>query len=79
MKKYSDLPIATDMYALGVQKKVKNLHQPTSLFGKKTGACTHPMRTEPIDLISNLTFPYLTGSSKRNASKIMCKLYFRKI
>ncbi|MBP5344414.1 MAG: lytic transglycosylase domain-containing protein [Alphaproteobacteria bacterium] len=71
MQKYSDLPIATDMYALGVQKKVKNLKQPTSLFGKKTNACTHPMRTEPIDLISNLTFPYLSGPSKKNALKTM--------
>ena len=74
MKKYSDLPIATDMYALGVQKKVKNLQQPISLFGKKTGACTHPMRTEPIDLISNLSFAYLSGSSKKNATKIMQRI-----
>ena len=74
MKKYSDLPIATDMYALGQQKKVKNLHPPISLFGKKTNACTHPMRTEPIDLISNLSFSYLSGSSKRSAKKTMQKI-----
>jgi len=74
MKKYSDLPVAVDMYALGIQKKVKNLQRPISLFGKKTGACTHPMRTEPIDLISNLSFSYLNGSARKNALKIMKKI-----
>jgi len=74
MKKYSDLPIAADMYALGQQKKVKNLQQPTGLFGKKTAACTHPMRTEPIDLISNLSFPYLSGNQKKTAVKTMNRI-----
>ena len=74
MEKYADLPIAIDMYALGQQKKVKNLKKPTGLFGAKTGACTHPQRTEPIDLIKKTNFTYLSGQKKKQAIKIMNRI-----
>ena len=56
MEKYSDLPVAVDMYALGTQKKVSQLKKPKGLFGSNTEACSSPSRREPIDLISSLNF-----------------------
>ena len=71
MEKYSDLPIAVDMYALGVQKKVANLKKPKGLFGSNTQACESPARQEPVDLLNGLSFPYLEGDRKKQISKKM--------
>ena len=71
MEKYSDLPIAVDMYALGVQKKVANLKKPKGLFGSNTRACESPARQEPMDLLNGLTFSYLSGDEKKQLAKKM--------
>ena len=71
MEKYSDLPVAVDMYALGTQKKVSQLKKPKGLFGSNTEACSSPSRREPIDLISSLNFSYLSGEKKKSATKKM--------
>ena len=71
MENYSDLPVAVDVYALGNQKKVKNLKRPKGLFGSNTKACSNPSRQEPIDLIRNADFSYLTGDKKKTAQKKM--------
>ena len=61
LKRYDDLPVAVDMYALGKQKNLKNLKRPKGLFGSNTQACASPTREEPIDLIRNRPFSYLDG------------------
>ena len=61
LSRYSDLPVAVDMYALGKQKKLENLKRPKGLFGMNTQACASPTRQEPIDLIRNPSFSYLDG------------------
>jgi len=71
MDTYSDLPVATDMYALGNQKKVKDLKRPKGLFGSNTKACLAPSRQEPIDLISRLSLDYLKGEEQKKISKKM--------
>ena len=74
MDLYSDLPIAVDVYALGIQKKVKDLKRPKGLFGSNTKACSAPSRQEPIDLIRNVSFSYLEDSSRKKASQNMRKI-----
>ena len=69
MEKYSDLPVAVDMYALGQQKKVKDLKRPKGLFGSNTQACSHPSRQEPIDLVKGLKFSYLPGEKQKKVAK----------
>lgn len=71
MDKYSDLPVAVDMYALGTQKKVSNLKKPKGLFGSNTQACEAPARQEPVDLLSGLSFPYLKGDAQKQTAKKM--------
>ena len=71
MDKYSDLPVAVDIYALGKQKKVKDLKRPKGLFGSNTQACSHPSRQEPIDLVKGLKFSYLKGDQQKKVSKQM--------
>jgi len=72
LKTYASLPVADDVYALGLQKKatVKNL-KPKGIFGSRTGACTFVMRKEPIDLIQNLPFNKLGKTRRAEAKKIM--------
>ena len=71
MEEYSDLPVAVDVYALGVQKKMKDLKRPRGLFGSNTKACSGAPRQEPIDLVSNLSLDYLDGDEKKNVAKKM--------
>jgi len=73
MEKYSDLPVAVDMYALGVQKKVSDLKRPKGLFGSNTQACEGPSRQEPIDLLNGLNFSYLKGEQKTQVAQKMKK------
>lgn len=69
MNVYSDLPVAVDIYALGNQKKVRNLKRPKGLFGSNTKACLGPARPEPIDLVLNLNFSYLSTDKKKEFFK----------
>ena len=71
MDKYSDLPVAVDVYALGRQKNIKDLKRPRGLFGSNTKACSSPARREPIDLIANLSFDYLSDKDKKETTKKM--------
>lgn len=72
LKKYNDLAIADDMYALGQQKKADLTGlKPKGLFGSRTGACTYVTRTEPIDLIKNISFSYLSQGRRVEAQKLM--------
>ena len=59
MKAYSDYPVATEVYALGKQKKISKLSRPKGLFGGNTNACDSNSRVEPLDLIQNISFSYL--------------------
>lgn len=72
LKKYNDLPVAGDVYALAKQKKanVTGL-KPQEIFGSRTGACTFVMREEPIDLIKNRNFSRLSGEKKKQAKRLM--------
>jgi len=54
MQKYSDYPVATEVYALGQQKGVSDLPRPKGLFGGNTNACESITRLEPGDLTKNL-------------------------
>ncbi len=69
MEKYSDLPVAVDMYALGIQKKVTNLKKPKGLFGSNTQACEGPARQEPVDLLNGISLSYLEGDQKKQMAK----------
>ncbi len=71
MKTYADLPVAVDMYALGNQKKVKDLERPRGLFGSNTKACLAPSRQEPIDLISGMPSNYSKIDKKKSVGKKM--------
>ena len=71
MDMYSDLPVAVDIYALGKQKKVKDLKRPRGLFGSNTKACSSPSRQEPIDLVSNLSLDYVPEKDRKQISKQM--------
>ena len=75
METYSELPIAVDMYALGQQKKVPEIKRPKGLFGSNTKACLSPSRQEPIDLISNPDFSYLSGDEKKKATQKMRSIF----
>ena len=71
MDMYSDLPVAVDIYALGKQKKLKDLKRPRGLFGSNTKACSSPSRQEPIDLVSNLSLDYVPEKDRKQISKQM--------
>ena len=71
MDMYSDLPVAVDIYALGKQKKVKDLKRPRGVFGSNTKACSSPSRQEPIDLVSNLSLDYVPEKDRKQISKQM--------
>ena len=74
MAQYADLPVAVDVYALGNQKKIKHLMRPKGLFGGNTQACASPGRQEPLELITNLSFSYLSGARKREAVQKMNRI-----
>ena len=69
MKEYSDHPIASEIYALGEQKKIKDLPRPKGIFGGNTKACESVSRIEPLDLVNALNFSYLNREKKRKAYK----------
>ena len=64
MENYSEYPIASEIYALGNQKKIKNLARPKGIFGGNTKACDSIARVEPLDSVRALSFSYL-GTKKR--------------
>lgn len=66
---YSDLPIASEIYALGKQKKIKKLPRPKGIFGGNTKACDAVARIEPLDSVRGLFFPYLSKEKKARALK----------
>ena len=73
---YSDLAVATDIYALGKQKKATLPPQkPKGIFGGRAKTCSGVFRPEPIDLIRGKSFPYLTGNKAIKAQKTMTKIY----
>ncbi len=71
LNKYSDLAVASDVYALGVQKKAKLPPRPRGIFGGNSGACLGVQRIEPIDLIRGLSFSYLNAANRQKAQRIM--------
>lgn len=72
LKKYQKLPIASDMYALGVQKKAPlPIKKPREVFGARSGTCTSVVKQDPIDLIQGLSFSYLGTTKKQQAKKTM--------
>ena len=71
MKNYADLPLANDIFALGKQKKVKNLSRPKGIFGGNTNACESIYRLEPGDLTRLLLDDDLSSSNEKKAKKII--------
>ena len=72
LKSYSDLPVAADIYELGRQKKAKlPTRKPKDLFGSGTGSCSAVFRPEPIDLLRDRSFSYLSADRRKKAAKIM--------
>lgn len=69
MKRYSDYPVATEVYALGQQKKVSQLPRPKGLFGGNTSACENIIRLEPGDLTKSLLD--LSGVDRIAVQKIL--------
>lgn len=69
MKTYSDLPIASEIYALGKQKKIKNLTKPRGIYGGNTKACDSVARIEPLDSVRSLFFTYLNKEKRLKALK----------
>ena len=50
LKKYFELPVAPDVYALGQQKKATlPKTKPTAVFGRSAGTCSSVLRKDPID------------------------------
>ncbi|MBE6446224.1 MAG: hypothetical protein E7021_02345 [Alphaproteobacteria bacterium] len=73
MENYSDHPVATEIYALGKQKKTKNLSRPKGIFGGLTNACDSIYRLEPSDMTKGLLPEKISGSSQKEANRIMKK------
>ena len=69
MEKYSDYPVASEIYALGLQKKIKKLHRPKGLFGGNTKACDSTARIEPLDLVRSISFSYSDKKKRISAQK----------
>ncbi len=69
MQKYADYPIASEIYALGLQKKIKNLPRPKGIFGGNTKACDSVARIEPLDSVRSLSFSYLNSQKRSKAIK----------
>ena len=69
---YHDLPIASDMYALGKQKKAQlPKSKPKDVFSGRAGSCSFVMREEPIDLVRGRLFSRYTGEKQQKARKTM--------
>lgn len=77
LKNYSDYPIAGEMYALGVQKKVSPLPRPKGIFGGNTHACEHIVRFEPSDLIRSLSFSHITKTAERKKAQKQMRQFKR--
>ncbi len=77
LKKYSDLPVAPEMYALAQKKKMKlSVKKPKDvLYGGQSKACSSIRRDEAINGLANKTFPYLSGKKKSLAQKSVYRLY----
>ena len=71
MKDYADLPLATEVFALGKQKKLKDLSRPRGIFGGNTNACESIYRLEPGDLTRLLLDDDLSSSNEKKAKKII--------
>ncbi len=72
LKKYSHLPIASDVYALGKKKnfKISAKAPKDPVYGSSANACSFIKRDEPINLISRQNFSYLSNNNKQKAKKI---------
>lgn len=72
LKSYKDLAVATDIYELGRQKKAKlPTRPPKGIFGGRAGTCSAVFRPEPIDLLRDRKFSYLSRERRQKATKIM--------
>lgn len=77
MENYSDYPIAPDIYALGIQKKIQNLPRPKGIFGGNTHACEHIVRFEPLDLIRFVSFSHIKSRENRKKAQKEMKQFKR--
>lgn len=72
LKKYFELPVAPDVYALGQQKKATlPKTKPTAVFGRSAGTCSSVLRKDPIDSLYGNGFSYLGKSKRAKAKKQM--------
>lgn len=76
LKKYDELAVAPEIYALGKRKKMQlRAEKPKEvLYGGKSKACSYVRRDEPIDLIRRRTFSELSGERKKKAVQSFQKL-----
>ncbi len=75
LKSYADLPVAVDIYELGRQKKASLPQKPKGIFGGNAGTCSAVFRPEPIDLLRDRSFSYLSTERRKKAQKIMKQIY----
>lgn len=69
---YEDLPIASDMYVLGQQKKASlPPKKPHDLYGSASGSCSYVAREDPIDLLYGRSFSYLNEKKRKQAQRDM--------
>ena len=73
MQEYSDIPLATEVYALGKQKKVENLLRPKGIFGGNSNACESFVRVGPSDMTRGLLPEKISGHNQKEANKILKK------
>ncbi len=77
LRKYQNLPVAPEIYALGKRKKMTlKASQPRNvLYGGKSKACSYVRRDEPIDLIRKRKFSYLSPDRQKKATQSFTQLY----
>lgn len=77
LQKYKDLPIASDIYALGQKKKIRlKVSKPKDvLYGGKSKACSYIRRDEAVDALLNKTFSYVPTAHRKKAQNTFSQLY----
>ncbi len=76
LTRYGDWAVAPDVYALGKQKKATlPIPAPKGIFGGKAGTCSAVFRPEPIDLLRNPAFSYLSGEKRTRARRAARRMY----
>ncbi len=72
LDKYSDLPVAGDIYDLASKKGMNMpMSRPQNMDDISAGSCSSYTVMNPIDYLYNKTFPYLTPEKQKEALRLM--------